>query len=669
MSARESAHRRAAAIGGVALLLAACGGEPPPKAPVAPPPAPAPPPKVDHDAACNELLIGAGALSALVKTETGSYSAAGRLYRARSAAAYLTQFRDQLKAGVALDGSLADDADKVDKAVAPLVPRFENESKIIESHANTLREIVNYTEGLKSAFAVTGACGKKDAECENKRRASMLLDRIVWSPMMLDMTRTTFAAYSFATPELEAKKTQIIAKLAEAASQITDEDKAIEAIYPPAEPKDAKADPKAESKGEWAQLGKLADALYDKCGIKEQDWGKSDFAMHKPAWVTSDAPDLRKMTMVVRVLPEGRIKTKLEDWADNAIGSVAAAYEGASRGGFGSGFFVMPRPGDLYIVTNRHVVDFGDHATLMMQDGTAITGEILYVDPDADLAVLRPKPPKDKPLDVTYGLGLDATMAKDQQVVIATGYPGLAARPSYQTTRGYVSNQRFVDPWDHNTYIQHTAPIDKGGSGGPLTSEKSLVLGVNTLKITDREAVGMSVPASQVLDAVNHAMRPTPDAETLRKEAAAACMQTLAIATGFGKTDELYQRISLGMVAETGAAAYNAVKDKQLEELLYESPIDALRSAVAMKMQRDARVGHLNPFEICQSPDPDDMEHILTMDRVRFHMHAGAETKDLVLHREFGVFRVLRFDILPPPKDEPFTLTKPAKKKPPAKKK
>jgi len=99
-----------------------------------------------------------------------------------------------------------------------------------------------------------------------------------------------------------------------------------------------------------------------------------------------------------------------------------------------------------------------------------------------------------------------------------------------------------------------------------------------------------------------------------------------------------------------------AVKASELASLW--KRLDALRAAAVERMMRDARVAKLSPFETCATPDPDDWEHIATMDRVRFHVRVGGETKDLVVRRELGRFQVLRFDLVPE--------AKPAVKKKPA---
>ena len=202
--------------------------------------------------------------------------------------------------------------------------------------------------------------------------------------------------------------------------------------------------------------------------------------------VAAEKPDPRKLTVLVHVKPAAGV--------ERALLSLAAAtkdddekefYKARAEGAFGSGFVLVTKTDDgspdVLVVTNRHVVDLGDRANLELADGTSLgQADIVYASPTYDLAILRPK----TKLPMNEGFGFSHVPARDQQTVIATGFPGLVGRPSYQTTRGYVSNQGFKldDGARPLTYLQHTAPIDPGSSGGPLTDETGRVLGVNTLK-------------------------------------------------------------------------------------------------------------------------------------------------------------------------------------------
>jgi len=174
-------------------------------------------------------------------------------------------------------------------------------------------------------------------------------------------------------------------------------------------------------------------------------------------------------------------------------------------------------------------------------------------------------------------------------------------------------------------------------------------MGVNTLKIHERENVAMSVPATLVAEAVAHADTRV-DAVSLQKDARSACIEIVAELSAL-KPDvmTLYRRISLSMVAESGSTSFNAQagRDRELTEMLLESPIDALRAAVVDRILFEGRAFRINTFETCASPHPDDWQHIETMDRVRFQIRVGGEMKDLVLRREHGRFQLLRLDLVP----------------------
>lgn len=647
---------RTLALLAVAAVTAACGGAEP--APVAPGPAPPPAAKAASPAeACNELALGLGELAAVIRAPDVPATSAGILRLTRRSTDAFLVLRAQMKRAVELDPSLASEVNELDGLLAGELASFDAVSKLFETSAISLRDVVSDAEKLRLGFEGGGPCSKKDVDCPSKARIDGIMARLAWSPLALAKAREEIAAIPLKSPDLDARRGELGKKLETAERSLTESLKQGEALQKAAE-------------GRRADLKTSTEGVFKRCGIDTVE--KAELATRRPPWVTAKEPDLRKMVMVVRVLPEGRIRARLDEWASVSTGMKREAFGAATLGGFGSGFFVMPKPGEVYVVTNRHVVDFGDHAVLQLGDGTALGAEILYTDPRADLAVLKPDPKKLKDLNLEYGLGLDPAAAKDQQVVIATGYPGLGSKPSYQTTRGYVSNQRFNDTFDGSVYIQHTAPVDRGGSGGPLTSERSLVLGVNTLKIRERENVAMAVPSLFVADAVSRAQTPA-DAETLRREAREACLDVVAELgsfTNFFGSHALYQRISLSMVAESGATSFNAVADRELSRMLFEEPIDALRVAVVERLVRDARLAHLNPFEICATPEPDDLEHILTMDRVRFKVRVGAETKDLVVRREFGRFQLLRFELVPPAPPAPAASAKPApaKKKPAPKK-
>jgi len=204
------------------------------------------------------------------------------------------------------------------------------------------------------------------------------------------------------------------------------------------------------------------------------------------------------------------------------------------------------------------------------------------------------------------GVELDAEAPSDQQPVVASGYPAIGSEPSYQVTRGYVSNEHFVltRAGQVQSYIQHTAPIDSGSSGGPLTSEQGKLLGVNTLKVRGRENVGLAIPASVVASAIQHAevavsRGDTPDSA----EAARAACESLLVAVAAGEEQLEHVERALGgdYVAEAGWSGLGTLRDERTRalEFFIEDPTGSLIKASALRLNERARGTTKSDLKTC----------------------------------------------------------------------
>jgi S1-C subfamily serine protease len=191
----------------------------------------------------------------------------------------------------------------------------------------------------------------------------------------------------------------------------------------------------------------------------------------REAWVKRDAP-LRQQTYIVR-------------------GPSLVVY--ATGSPFGSGFPMVYRgkTGNVaQIVTNFHVVRDMAEVQVFAEDGKKLgNARITLQDPHVDLALLELE---GEPLG--GGIMPAAAVPKDLDPVTATGYPALGGAPSFQTTRGAVSNERYSG----GLLIQHTAPIDPGSSGGPLTGGNNELMGVNTFLAAQRQGAAFAVPTAAV---------------------------------------------------------------------------------------------------------------------------------------------------------------------------
>lgn len=150
--------------------------------------------------------------------------------------------------------------------------------------------------------------------------------------------------------------------------------------------------------------------------------------------------------------------------------------------GVGTGFIIDE---EGYIVTNWHVVDGSDTFIVILKDGTQVDAELIGIDAQNDLAVVKITPDA-VPAVVSFG---DSEALQPGESVLAIGSP-LGAF-SNTVTGGIVSGvgrNQLQPPGDpvcqnYTNLIQHDAAINPGNSGGPLFNMSGEVIGVNTLGI------------------------------------------------------------------------------------------------------------------------------------------------------------------------------------------
>ena len=162
--------------------------------------------------------------------------------------------------------------------------------------------------------------------------------------------------------------------------------------------------------------------------------------------------------------------------AETAYESVFVIYSGNS---LGSGFAV----GENCVVTNAHVIDNPRNITVETYGGTKYKASVLGINEQQDIAVLIVQDAQFPYLDIA-----DLSTMKTGDDIYAIGAPhGMA----YTLTKGGISaKERMVG---NQSYIQIDAPINQGNSGGPLLNDDGQVLGMNTLKMSDSEGIGLAI--------------------------------------------------------------------------------------------------------------------------------------------------------------------------------
>ncbi len=164
--------------------------------------------------------------------------------------------------------------------------------------------------------------------------------------------------------------------------------------------------------------------------------------------------------------------------------------------GAGSGFVVSP---DGHIVTNHHVVAGAKEIAVTFHDKRKVPARIVGADPKTDLALLKVEAEQPLP-HVAFG---DSERAQVGDWVVAVGNPfGLG----HSATVGIVSARgRQIGAGPYDDFIQISAPINRGNSGGPTFNLKGEVIGVNTAIFSPNGGsvgIGFAVPAAFANDIV-----------------------------------------------------------------------------------------------------------------------------------------------------------------------
>lgn len=287
----------------------------------------------------------------------------------------------------------------------------------------------------------------------------------------------------------------------------------------------------------------------------------------------------------------------LESWLDATVSLETGPAESRERVGAG---LVVSREGD--VLTSLHVVRGLRSATALLRDGAPydVVG-YAAIDEDRDLAVLRlDRPP--------VGAKLFAIDRVDEpsrlEPVVALGHPEGSGFAAFE---GAVSNllrpeelpsrsRRFVEQSlraDGDVlWVQHTAKLLPGCSGGPLLSRSGELLGINAWT-DDESGLGYAIASRHVAAIVEQAKSRTevePLAEVaaryidwrdLERDLSAANVErTLAAAEAFDwrpQSEDEYR--SLRELAALVTFANQTSHSLRTQSGLEESVVQSLRTA------------------------------------------------------------------------------------------
>lgn len=164
---------------------------------------------------------------------------------------------------------------------------------------------------------------------------------------------------------------------------------------------------------------------------------------------------------------------------------------------WGTGFFINKMG---YIVSNFHVIE--DAVSVKIQIPSLgkerFDVQVIGGSPDRDIALLKLTSDSYKKITkklnkipfLSFG---DSDKVVRTQEILALGYP--LGQEKLKSTQGIVSGRENL--WG-DSYIQVTAAINSGNSGGPSVNDHGEVVGINTASITRAQNVGYIIPINDV---------------------------------------------------------------------------------------------------------------------------------------------------------------------------
>ena len=220
-----------------------------------------------------------------------------------------------------------------------------------------------------------------------------------------------------------------------------------------------------------------------------------------PDLITSNGHDATTLGDVLSSSKSSLTLIELFEKSEEGVVKIQVDRDGQNRNSQGSGF-VYDNLG--HIITNAHVVDGANKATVTFLDGSQYDAEIIGTDKFTDIAVIKvnEKPRLLHPLQIG-----DSSQLHVGEQVAAIGNPfGLSG----SMTSGIVSQMGRLLPSQDSGFsipdvIQTDAAINPGNSGGPLLNLRGEVVGINTAIQSmsgEFSGVGFAIPSNTAIKIV-----------------------------------------------------------------------------------------------------------------------------------------------------------------------
>ncbi|WP_158542596.1 S1C family serine protease [Lujinxingia litoralis] len=154
--------------------------------------------------------------------------------------------------------------------------------------------------------------------------------------------------------------------------------------------------------------------------------------------------------------------------------------------GLGSGFFVSS---DGVILTNAHVVQQHPQVQVVLHDGRRLTGEVIELAEDRDLALVKVQVNNVAPLRMA---GMHDVAVGDWAAAVGHGRGAI-----WTYTTGMISN--IYPSGEERPLFQTQIPLNPGSSGGPVVNLRGEAIGVVTAGLTDAQSINFAIPLQQAI--------------------------------------------------------------------------------------------------------------------------------------------------------------------------
>ena len=253
----------------------------------------------------------------------------------------------------------------------------------------------------------------------------------------------------------------------------------------------------------------------------EREETPSDYREFFKEWVRGSESEQRKGSRLERVeraeffdftlsSSEGAEALPLQELYERCSPSVVGirAEKKGNLGSYawGTGIVVTQ---DGFILTNEHVIDDTDKATVVLSDGTEYPALLVGEDVQTDVALLKIDAAGLCPAE--FG---DSAELRVGDSVYAIGNP-LSDQLTGTLTDGILSaiDRNVSVNGKQMTLLQTTAALNEGNSGGPLLNAYGQVIGITNMKMVNSyssvtvEGIGFAIPSTTVKSVTDALLR------------------------------------------------------------------------------------------------------------------------------------------------------------------